>query len=167
MPIDFNFGKSDIDALDALRHTYSSIVKCEENHFGNNEIPFQQYLVLRAITLGLGYCHGPITLTVLANLLDRHANTITSIVDRMEKAGLVRRVKDTRDRRAYRIDLTEEGWEKFKSGTGKISELPQKIFSVLSTEEMEILTRILRKVRDNTYVIRKVKGKTIIIEPER
>ena len=43
--------------------------------------------------------------------LQQVGGTLTGVLDRMEQRGLVRRERDTRDRRIWRIWLTEEGKE--------------------------------------------------------
>jgi DNA-binding MarR family transcriptional regulator len=45
----------------------------------------------------------------ISDKLQQVGGTLTSVLDRMEKRGLVRRERDANDRRVWRIWLTEEG----------------------------------------------------------
>ncbi|GLZ03793.1 MarR family transcriptional regulator [Actinomadura sp. NBRC 104412] len=57
-------------------------------------------------------CHlvdGPIGMADLSRRLHLEKSSVTGLVDRVERRGLVARVRDDRDRRAYRVALTDEG----------------------------------------------------------
>ncbi|MET7460771.1 MarR family transcriptional regulator [Nonomuraea sp. NPDC005501] len=52
---------------------------------------------------------GPVGMTELSRLLHLEKSSLTGLVDRVERRGLVTRVRDLEDRRACRIELTPEG----------------------------------------------------------
>ncbi|MEV3984250.1 MarR family transcriptional regulator [Nonomuraea sp. NPDC049758] len=54
---------------------------------------------------------GPIGMTGLTRALHLEKSSLTGLVDRAEKRGLVARVRDARDRRACLIELTPAGAE--------------------------------------------------------
>jgi DNA-binding MarR family transcriptional regulator len=49
------------------------------------------------------------TLAQMREFLQVPQSTLTSIIDRLERRGLVRRTIHSKDRRSYRIELTDEG----------------------------------------------------------
>jgi DNA-binding MarR family transcriptional regulator len=53
----------------------------------------------------------PLGMAKLTEALHIEKSTLTGLVDRAEKRGLVRRIPDADDRRALRIELTPEGRE--------------------------------------------------------
>ena len=53
--------------------------------------------------------NGPISLGQLTRLLHLNNSTVTGIVDRLEKRNLVRRVRQSRDRRQIHVEVTEDG----------------------------------------------------------
>src|SRR3954471_25014226 len=53
--------------------------------------------------------HGPVGMTELSRLLHLERSSLTGLVDRVERRGLVTRVRDSRDRRACHIVLTSQG----------------------------------------------------------
>lgn len=81
-------------------------------------------------------------------MLVNRAN-ITGLVDRLEKAGLVRRTRDPHDRRTNRIVLTAKG----KALIDKVDPLygkeMRRITKDLSGQEIGQLIRICGKVRKN------------------
>ncbi|RJL23036.1 MarR family winged helix-turn-helix transcriptional regulator [Bailinhaonella thermotolerans] len=52
---------------------------------------------------------GPLGMTELSRLMRLERSSLTGLVDRVEKRGLVSRVADPADRRALRVALTEGG----------------------------------------------------------
>ncbi|MTH52927.1 MarR family transcriptional regulator [Bacillus mangrovi] len=53
--------------------------------------------------------HGDMTVGELAGRMYLACSTTTDLVDRMEKAGFVERIRDANDRRVVRVHLLEEG----------------------------------------------------------
>ena len=51
----------------------------------------------------------PVRLSQLSKKLQISAPTVTGIVDRLEKSGFVKRIPDSKDRRAINVDLTARG----------------------------------------------------------
>jgi DNA-binding MarR family transcriptional regulator len=53
--------------------------------------------------------HGEMTMGELCDRLHLASSTVTDLVDRMERGGLVRRCRDEADRRVVRLQVTEHG----------------------------------------------------------
>jgi DNA-binding MarR family transcriptional regulator len=69
------------------------------------------------------------------------------IVDRMVKAGLVRRSRSKSDRREVRVSMTEKGQDAFKLAIPACLEFNHEILSPLSDEDKATLASLLRKIR--------------------
>jgi DNA-binding MarR family transcriptional regulator len=54
---------------------------------------------------------GVMTVTVLANAIELKPSTTVGIIDRLEKKGFVGRKRDTVDRRAVFVEITDKGRE--------------------------------------------------------
>lgn len=67
-------------------------------------ITYPQYLVLLVL-----WEHGRRRLGEIAMDLDLATHAVSPIIDRLESAGLVHRVKDTDDARVVHVDLTANG----------------------------------------------------------
>ena len=74
------------------------------------------------------------------------SGTMTNRIDRLEKAGLVKRIADERDRRAMLIRLTEKGFSLIDQAVTAHVANEHKIISPLSADEREALTGLLRKM---------------------
>ena len=85
-----------------------------------------------------------------ANELGKRAglepSTMTGLLDRMERDGLVKREPDPNDRRAHRIHLTKEGVDAEVSATKVVSDTLEKVFSTISEEDIETTKNVLRTV---------------------
>jgi len=55
------------------------------------------------------YENGPLSLSQIARLIMVKSSTVTGIIDRLEQKALVRRVRNSPDRRMITIELTETG----------------------------------------------------------
>lgn len=71
---------------------------------------------------------------------------MTVVVDNLEKEGLVERVDDPEDRRAYNIKLTAKGKKLFDEIFAKHAEFIAETASVLTTKEQEELGKLLKKL---------------------
>lgn len=75
--------------------------------------------------------------------------TVSNMVRRLEKKGLVKRSEDPNDARRTRAGLTEEG----RKQQGKVFEewgtLEEDVFASLTAEERASLRRLLRQVLRN------------------
>lgn len=90
-----------------------------------------------------------ILLSELGRRVSRDGPTITGVVDRMEKKLLVKRKRDSHDRRAVRVVLTSKskGMKEQLSATKK--RVLQKIAGNLSSKEIAGLESVLAKMMKN------------------
>ena len=117
---------------------------CEDKVFGRYGLTAEQYGVLAVMEV-LG---GSVRVTDLARGLGRSANSVSMIVDRMVKAGLVRRGRDRGDRRTVRVNVTNKGEAAFKPATVAGLELIREITSPLSYEDKRTLVGLHETVRN-------------------
>ncbi|WP_026354004.1 MarR family winged helix-turn-helix transcriptional regulator [Woodsholea maritima] len=71
---------------------------------------------------------------------------MTNRLDRLEKAGLIERQPDPKDRRGKLIALTEAGWALIDGLIARHVANEQRLLSVLSAQEQVELDRILAKL---------------------
>ena len=86
----------------------------------------------------------PVTPSEISRLMDREPQTVTEILNRMHKSGLINRVKDLAKRNQVRIELTQKGEEAYSNSSGLAS--IHKILSCLSTKEKNDLKDCLQKI---------------------
>jgi len=87
-------------------------------------------------------------MTQIAAFTMRQRHSVSTLVDRMEKAGLVKKVKIP-NKKGYQVTITKKGNERYQNATAKSIEM---LLSSLSSEEKqkltEYLTLLLNKARE-------------------
>jgi DNA-binding MarR family transcriptional regulator len=82
----------------------------------------------------------------LSRMLALSSGAMTNRLDRLEKAGLIRRVPDPRDRRGVLVELTEDGQQRIDAAVTEQAAKEIDAFSALSPKELTQLNALLRKV---------------------
>ena len=147
MPIKFKFEDSYKGAWILLRQAYNLILKCEDRVFSEYGLTTEQHAVLMVIK----HIDAPVRPTDVARWLDRSVNSVSMIVDRMVKAGLVRRTRDRKDRRTVFVTITSKAEKAFVPATAAGWGLIQEILSPLSDEDRLTLIKLLEALRDKAY----------------
>lgn len=122
--------------------TYSTIFKAIERAIAPTGATLPQALALATIKAG----PGPVTPSRLAHYLTQETQSVTGLIDRMEKQGWVRRVRDLPDRRAIRLELTEAGEAKLAETVGPSTATETRMFELLSPEDMQTLSSLLERI---------------------
>jgi MarR family transcriptional regulator, transcriptional regulator for hemolysin len=89
----------------------------------------------------------PVPLRLLAEEQQCVASNVTTLVDRLEIDGLVRRVDDPADRRSKRAELTELGKEKAEDGARVVAEVEAAFAESLGPTERLALAKVLGSLR--------------------
>ena len=133
---------SSVQAWRQLYLTYSAIFKAIERSIAPTGVTLPQALALSTIRNG----EGPMTPSRLAHYLTQETQSVTGLIDRMERQGWVRRVRDLPDRRAIRLELTEDGAAKLDETSLPGFDTTERMFSKLKGAELEELTALLGRV---------------------
>jgi len=89
----------------------------------------------------------------LSRLLMVTGGNVTTIVDQLEKEGLVERFDEPADRRAFRIHLTRTGERTFADMAREHEEWVVGLLSGLSRREQDDLLRLLAKVKQHAVEV--------------
>lgn len=95
--------KDDVDIL--VHQKYHKLAQS----YGLSLEQYHLLLELDEIRLDINDASQPITVGQMAKNINRSQNTVSEMITRLENKGLVKRIKDSSDRRISRIVLTEEG----------------------------------------------------------
>lgn len=119
-----------------------SIGHLEGNKFTKVGLTIPQFYIIAA----LNYLKSPVTPSDLSQCLARNLNTITLTLDRMEKAGLVKRKRDLPDRRTVRVVLTPKSKKLFSEAVMPFMNFPNDIMSELTDDELEVYNDLTKKL---------------------
>jgi DNA-binding MarR family transcriptional regulator len=104
-------------------------------------LTFARYQVL-----GMLRWAGPMTLGAVGHGLWITPGTVTSAIDRLEAADLLRRVSHPTDARATLAEITAKGRKVFDRAVARLNE---DVFGTigLADDELELLVRLIGKIR--------------------
>lgn len=144
MPTHFTGSRAAMRTLD----TFIKLTRCtnslmnrlaQRNSIG--DLTFSQFAVLEVL-----YHLGPLTQGDISAKVLKSGSNITTVIDNLERDGLVRRERDAKDRRVIHVHLTDAGSRKIEDVfPGHVAALVEE-FSILSASEQETLGELCKKL---------------------
>jgi DNA-binding MarR family transcriptional regulator len=122
----------------ASHRTRALLKMCEDKIYGEYNLTTEQYTVLVSIK----YIGGVARPSEIARWMGRSPNSVSMIVDRMVKDGLLRRVRDRSDRRVVNVSMTSKAENSLEPAIRAGWEFIQKITSPLSSEDKHAFIRL-------------------------
>lgn len=126
-----------------LHRVRDVLMRCEDEKLGPYGITSEQFGVL----VTLKYMGGSGRPVDIARWLGRAPNSVSMLIDRMVKAGLVRRTRDRKDRRAVNVAITNKAESALGPATRDSLEFIQSVMSPLMDEELSTLVQLLEIIR--------------------
>lgn len=144
-----------------LHRVHDVVTLCEESILREYGLTPEQFAVLVSVKSDGGSLR-PVD---LALMLERSPNSVSMLIDRMVKAGLVRRTRDRKDRRAVNVTLTSKGAKALEPAAPADWEFIQKILLTLPDEDRHALADTLEIVKCEAFAyLRPELDKADIIE---
>ena len=141
--------KPDVDAIvETIIYLYTEsrrLTKGQASEFG---LTGPQLTVLKLLE-----SFGDLSLSTLSERIRAQNSTVTGIIDRMEREGLVVRERSTEDRRVVKIRLTPKGAELAADIPVEPMEMFRAALASLSKDEVRDLLRILGKLAKKVKTI--------------
>jgi DNA-binding MarR family transcriptional regulator len=125
-----------------LSQAYTRYKNGMDQVLAEHGLTMEQYSVIVTVK----YHDAPIRITDIARWLERSTNSITMIVDRMVKAGLLRRVRDRKDRRTVNVFLTGKAEDALKPANPPAWEFMQQGMSPLSSADKDAFAGLLKMI---------------------
>jgi len=124
-----------------LKNTWQKLSRYYNQLLSKYDLTVQKALLLLEIPPGSG--KNPRS---LAKSLDLENSSMTGLLDRIEKQGLIERQRDPNDRRGILIFLTPQGLEARQTIHSLVEELDNKLQSALSAEEVKIFRKVISTI---------------------
>ncbi len=122
------------------------LARLQEESIRDLDFRYSDFTVLA--TLEKEGAHDGLPVSRLAHLVLRPMGSITQILDRLAKAGLVERVPDPSDRRMVLIAITAEGRRVAQQGTTVYADIQERVLEDLAPEELDAVDRGVRRLLD-------------------
>ena len=119
----------------------SFIDRLQQN--GINVTP-EQYLVLDIL-----WERQSLSQQNIADIIQKDKNSVTKIIDSLEKKNLVNRVVDKKDRRINKIELTQEGLALEKITTEVAINFMNDTIKGIDNQDLDKFVKVMLKLKDN------------------
>lgn len=130
-----------LDAYIALMRAAESVTARTHGHLAAAKLTVGQFGALEAL-----HHLGPLRTTELARKLLRSPGNMTTVLDNLEKSGLVRRAQEEGDRRCTTVSITARGAALMREIFPRhVDELVREL-GVLTAREQEELKRLCQKL---------------------
>jgi len=114
-----------------IYQTYTRFENCLDGIFREHGLTMERYLILMAIKNH----QQPARIVDIARWGERRTNSVSTMVDRMVKAGLLRRVRDRTDRRTVHVFVTDKAEDALKPASLAAVSFYLQIMSPLSLDD--------------------------------
>jgi MarR family transcriptional regulator, 2-MHQ and catechol-resistance regulon repressor len=118
-----------------------AVVTNIKNDIESHKINSENFMILELL-----YSKGPHPVQKISEVFSIPSGSITYVVDKLEKKGLVERQSNPNDRRASNVVLTKEGRALFDEIFPKHVATISENLSFISKEEKELLIDLLKKI---------------------
>jgi DNA-binding MarR family transcriptional regulator len=103
---------------------------------------------------------GEMTPSEIAENVFREKNSVTAVINTLERQGVVHREPSANDRRSVRVIITDKGWNDANRLNPVAQELSRQALSCLDNQQVEELVSIMRTLRESLMPkISKTSGK--------
>lgn len=101
---------------------------------------------------------GPMPVNAIGPKVYLNPGSVSVAVDRLYKKGFVNRVESSQDRRVRTVSLTKKGRRAFVPVFRRHTALIKRAFQDVSSEELQQMERVLKKVGKRAESLAKKKG---------
>lgn len=152
--------KSDVDqVLEAIIYLYTESRRVTKELARRADLTGPQLTVVKLLET-----FGDLSLSELSDRIRAQNSTVTGIIDRMEREGLVARERSKEDRRVVFIKLTTKGRQLAQEIPVEPMEIFKGALESLSAQEVRDLMRILGKVAKR---VRQIVRRDVGVEEEK
>jgi MarR family transcriptional regulator, 2-MHQ and catechol-resistance regulon repressor len=105
---------------------------------------------------------GPMPVNAIGPKVDLNPGSVSVAVDRLYEKGFVSRIESSSDRRVRTVSLTEKGREMFVPLFRRHAALIRRAFQDVSSEELQQLEAVLKKIGKRAESLAKKMGRSEI-----
>jgi DNA-binding MarR family transcriptional regulator len=147
VPVKFEFNNPMLMTWLLIHQAYNMVLKVQEKEFARIGLT-PQY---NGVFMVLRYKKGKVTIKDIAAWLDKNSNSISTLIDRMQRDGYVKRVGNIRDRREVLVELTEKGKEISNKSDVLGWKIVEDVLSGMPEEDFLRLNILLEQVRSRAF----------------
>ncbi len=128
--------------------TAYAVLKYADAHlYRKARLSISKLVVMRALASN----NGVMTPSEIAEWTQTERHTITTLIERMKRDGLIRTERNPRDRRFVNVSLTDKGREVLMQAMPVAREIVDQVMSSISEDDALQLEKSLRVLRQNAH----------------
>jgi DNA-binding MarR family transcriptional regulator len=131
----------------ALVRTFRTVNRASGRALQPHSLSAEQAHILLVL-----WFEGPMKIGELQRVLALSSGTLSGALERMEKAGLVRRTPDPEDGRAWRVEAAPFDARKRRAIECTLEAMEERTFGCLTARERAELMRLLTKVAESSQL---------------
>jgi len=147
-------GLIDVDLEDTIQRmfilfvqTADAVLKYADASFYKAGLSETKFVVLQVLAVN----GGTMTPSEIAQWTLRERHNITTLVNRLKHAGLVRTERSSRDKRFLNVMLTDRGREVLSQAAPVAREIVKQVMSSITEDDAALLGNWLRVLRQNAH----------------
>lgn len=134
---------SSIKVLKVLKHIMNMMKQNMRHHFKKMDITGPQGMLI-----GILSHYGEMKISDLSEKLGLSNSTVSGIIDRLEKQGLVERIRSTEDRRVVYVSVTSEYKKIAQEHFNEIEKKFEAMLSKATSEELNTIFEGLNTLKE-------------------
>ena len=91
---------------------------------------------------------GEMTPSEISESVFREKNSVTAVINTLEREGVVRREPSTSDRRSVKVVITDKGWKEANRLSPIAQELSREALACMDKNKVEDLVETMRNIRE-------------------
>jgi len=145
----YSDGSKALNAVGSYLRTFDALTRYIQLVLDTHGSNLTQTAIMNAL-----YIHGRrMRPTDISKWVFRAKRTVTSVLDTLERIGIVKRERSKTDRRSVEVVMTEKGYEKIEELLPVMQDISKNILSGLDEEQIETLTIILKQMRKHLLTL--------------
>jgi len=136
--------KTPLGTLLSILMSFEVLERYLEVELRRHKVSFIRFNIMSALYKN----GGEMTPSQISEAVYREKNTITAVINSLEREGVVRREPSASDRRSVKVVITDKGWQEANRLSPIAQELSREVLVCLDKEKVEDLVETMRNFRE-------------------
>jgi DNA-binding MarR family transcriptional regulator len=137
--------KTPLGTLLSIMMSYEALARYLEVQLKKHDVSLIRFNIMSTLFRN----GGEMTPSEIAENVFREKNSVTAVINTMERQGVVRREPSTDDRRSVKVVITDKGWKEANRLSPIAQELCREALSCMDKSQVEDLVGVMRTLRES------------------
>jgi len=137
--------KTPLGTLLSIMMSYEVLARYLEVQLKHHEVSLIRFNIMSTLFKN----GGEMTPSEIAENVFREKNSVTAVINTLERQGVVRREPSPNDGRSVKVVITDKGWQEANRLNPIAQELSREALSCMDREQIENLVSMMRTLRES------------------